>query len=186
MVARYYEEGWGGVEKNLEVAIAWYRKAAEQGYDVAQYNLGNCLFNGLGCVENRAEAFAWYKKAAEKNVAEAQNMVARYYEQGWSGVTKNIVKAFEWYKKAAEQGFAMAQCNVAICLEQGYGCSADKEEALQWYKKAAEQGYKTAQEALDRIKNSSSYTSSQVAAQSSGCLLPILVTFAIIIAIAAL
>ena len=48
------------------------------------------------------------------------------------------------------------------------------------YKKAAEKGIKEAQEALVRRRNSGS-ASTQVAAQSSGCLLPILVTLTVIV-----
>ena len=143
MVGRYLEEGWGGVTKNKIEAVEWYRKAAENGYAVAQNNLGNCLFYGSGCDADEVEAV-------------------------------------EWYRKAAEQGHAQAQNNLAVCLDNGSGCAADKAEAFKWYKKAAEQGIKEAQEALVRRRNSGS-ASTQVAAQSSGCLLPILVTLTVIV-----
>ena len=90
------------------------------------------------------------------------------------------MEAVEWYRKAAEQGHAQAQNNLAVCLDNGSGCAADKAEAFKWYKKAAEQGIKEAQEALVRRRNSGS-ASTQVAAQSSGCLLPILVTLTVIV-----
>ena len=34
-----YDQGLG-VSQDNEQAVAWYRKAADQGYAVAQYNLG--------------------------------------------------------------------------------------------------------------------------------------------------
>ena len=185
MVGRYLEEGWGGVTKNQIEAVEWYRKAAENGYAVAQNNLAICLDEGIGCAADESEAFQWYKKAAEKNIANAQNAVARYLEEGCGGVTKNQIEAVEWYRRAAMQGYALAQYNLAICLANGEGCAVDEDQAEMWYRKAAEQGIKEAQEALVRRRNSAS-ASTQVAAQSSGCLLPILVTLAIIVLFAVL
>ena len=106
-------------------------------------------------------------------------MVGRYLVEGWGGVTKNQIEAVEWYRRAATQGYAPAQYNLGVMLETGEGCAVDEDEAEKWYRKAAEQGIKEAQEALVSRRNSDS-TSTQVAAQSSGCLLPILVTLALI------
>ena len=145
----------------------------------AQNSLAICLYNGEGCAENKAEAFKWCKKAAEQNIAEAQNQLGRYLVEGWGGVTKNQIEAVEWYRRAATQGYAPAQYNLGVMLETGEGCAVDEDEAEKWYRKAAEQGIKEAQEELVRRRNSGS-ASAQVAAQSSGCLLQILVTLAVI------
>ena len=151
MMARYLEEGWGGVTKNQAEAVELYRKAAEQGYAVAQDNLGNCLYSGRGCAEDKAEAFKWYKKAAEQNVANAQNMVGRYLEEGWGGVTKNQAEAVEWYRKAANNKDVTAQYNLANCLLFGHGCDSDAEEAVKWYRKGAERGDEHAKIAIVRL-----------------------------------
>ena len=148
MVGRYYEEGWGKVTKNEAEAIVWYRKSADQGEVLAQYNLAECLIYGCGCEVNKAEAYEWYKKAAEQGHAEAQNMVGRYYAEGWGNVTKNEAKAILWYRKAANQGNKYAQNNFGICLYNGRGCTANKAEAYEWYRKAAEQGHAYAQNNL--------------------------------------
>lgn len=44
--------------------MEWYRKAAEQGYAEAQYNLGVCYEYGIGVLTDRNKAFEWYNKAA--------------------------------------------------------------------------------------------------------------------------
>ena len=168
-----------GCTQNYQEAVEWFRKAAEQGNMSAQNSLATCLYNGEGCAENKAEAFKWCKKAAEQNIAEAQNQLGRYLVEGWGGVTKNQIEAVEWYRRAATQGYAPAQYNLGVMLETGEGCAVDEDEAEKWYRKAAEQGIKEAQEELVRRRNSGS-ASTQVAAQSSGCLLPILVTLAVI------
>ena len=46
------------------MAATWYRKAADQGYVFAQFNLGLMYANGQGVAKNQKEAVAWYRKAA--------------------------------------------------------------------------------------------------------------------------
>jgi TPR repeat protein len=53
-------------------AVYWYRKAAEQGYPPAEYDLGRMLAGGKGVRKNEAEAEAWLRRAAEKGIREAQ------------------------------------------------------------------------------------------------------------------
>ena len=168
-----------GCAENKAEAFQWFRKAAEQGDMSAQQSLAVYLYNGEGCAIDKAEAFKWCKKVAEQNIAEAQNQLGRYLVEGWGGVTKNQIEAVEWYRRAATQGYAPAQYNLGVMLETGEGCAVDEDEAEKWYRKAAEQGVKEAQEALVSRRNSCS-ASTKVAAQSSGCLLPILVTLAVI------
>ena len=50
-------------------AVKWYRKAAEQNYAEAQYNLGVCYTNGQGVAKDAVEAVKWFRKAAEQNHA---------------------------------------------------------------------------------------------------------------------
>nr|WP_304273665.1 tetratricopeptide repeat protein [Phascolarctobacterium succinatutens] len=125
MVGRYLEEGWGGVTKNKIEAVEWYRKAAEQGYDLAQYNLAVFLANGIGCAKDEEKALKWYKKAAEQGHAKAQYRLADKLYYG-KGCQQNKEEALNWYKKAAAKG------------------NADAEEALKWHRKAAKQGYEAA------------------------------------------
>ena len=51
---------------NYAEAIKWYRKAAEQGYAIAQNNLGDCYYYGNGVERDCVEAIKWYRKAAEQ------------------------------------------------------------------------------------------------------------------------
>lgn len=61
-----------GVEKNKTEAIKWYRQAAEQGYAIAQCNLGYCYNYGIGVEKNTTEAVKWYRKAAEQGNEDAR------------------------------------------------------------------------------------------------------------------
>lgn len=96
----YYEGR--GVEKNIEKAFEWYRKAAEQGLSQAQYNLAR-LFER----HYKTLAFIWMKKASEQSNPQALYKVGEYYEYG-RGVKRNYDMAKKHYLKAEEKGYAPA------------------------------------------------------------------------------
>ena len=54
-----------GVAEDEEEAVKWYRKAAEQGYAIAQLKLADCYYHGNGVTKNYAEAVEWYRESAE-------------------------------------------------------------------------------------------------------------------------
>ena len=62
--------------------IAETRKAAEQGYAEAQFNLGCCYDCGNGVAEDKQEAAKWYRKAAEQGYAMAQYNLGNCYYKG--------------------------------------------------------------------------------------------------------
>ena len=122
-----------------EEAVAWYRKAAEQGDAMAQCNLGISYDIGEGVEQDYAMAVEWYRKAAEQGNTQAQCNLGVMYEFG-QGVEQDYETAVEWYRKAAEQGDAQGQCNLGVMYEFGRGVELDYEVAVEWYRKAAEQG----------------------------------------------
>ena len=87
-----------GVPKNLDEAIKWCRKAAEQGHVQAQYNLGRSFYNGQGVRKNFADAAKWYLKAAQQGHAGITVHAMYAYENG-EGVPKNLTEAVKWIAK---------------------------------------------------------------------------------------
>ena len=71
-----YAEG-DGVAKDLEEAIKWWRKAADQGDANAQFNLGWAYSNGEGVAKDSEEAAEWFRKAAEQGHAGAQRALKK-------------------------------------------------------------------------------------------------------------
>ena len=59
------------MEKNPTEAVKWYRKAAEQGFAPAQFNLGVCYYNGQGMIQNNIKAYAWIAVASANGYANA-------------------------------------------------------------------------------------------------------------------
>ena len=128
---------------NFAGAIYQYRRAAEQGFALAQSNLGKMYQDGLGVPKDLGQAVAWYRKAAEQGFAAAHSNLGVMYQNGW-GVPKNFGQAVAWYRKAAEQGFAAAHSNLGVMYQNGSGVPKNFGQAVAWYRKAAEQGFAAA------------------------------------------
>src|ERR1700730_2045569 len=86
-----YENGYGVIQ-NYGEAVAWYRKAAEQGFVQAQNNLGHAYHHGTGVLKDYNEALKWYRAAAEKNDRAAQNNLGYMYASG-HGVRQSYSEA---------------------------------------------------------------------------------------------
>ncbi|MDR2705283.1 MAG: sel1 repeat family protein [Planctomycetaceae bacterium] len=50
---------------NLQEALRWFFKSAEQGNPEAQWRLGTCYERGEGVPANFAESIKWHRKAVE-------------------------------------------------------------------------------------------------------------------------
>lgn len=95
-------------DDDYKKALFWYLKAAEQEYDVAEFNVGCFYETGKGIKQNFQKAFYWYLKAAEQDNADAQYNLALLYYNGL-GIEKNPEMAKYWCKKALENGNALAK-----------------------------------------------------------------------------
>ena len=122
-------------------AAKTFRKLAEQGDSVAQYNLGHMYDSGLGVSQDYAEAVRWYTRAAEQGNAGAQFNLGVSYDNG-QGVLQNHAEAVKWYRLAADQGDADAQLNLGFSYEYGEGLPQNNIMAHMWYNLASENGAK--------------------------------------------
>ena len=71
-----YETGVG-VEQSWKDAVAWYRRAVDQGLPRAQYNLAWCYENGRGVLRDQEKALELYRAAAEQAYDGAAEAVER-------------------------------------------------------------------------------------------------------------
>ena len=79
--------------------MKWYRKAAEQGFAAAQFNLGVSYGTGQGVTQDDKEAMKWFRKAAEHGVAGAQSKLGLMYV-----ITQDYIQAYKWFTLASSQG----------------------------------------------------------------------------------
>ena len=135
------------VPRDAEAAVAWYRRAAEQGYAPAQCALGICLRFGMGVGRNDAEAAKWLRAAASQGHALAQCALADCCMKG-EGEPKDEKETMRLYRAAAEQGLAAAQNSMGYYLSSGLLAEKNSKAAVLWYLRAAEQGNLHAQNGL--------------------------------------
>ncbi|MCK4837556.1 MAG: sel1 repeat family protein [Desulfobulbaceae bacterium] len=170
LMGKMYQDGTGGVQKDILGALKRFRQAAEQGHAEAQYVLGSIYAGGEGVEPDNVESIRWLKmaaaqnhmqakealeratvlKSAEAGDAKAQYKLAKFYEQG-TGVPQSMTKAFTWYKNAASQSHVEAQFKTAGNYALGTGTAKSLAEAVKWYRMAAKQGHLAAQYELGFI-----------------------------------
>jgi TPR repeat protein len=131
-----------GVEKDRDVAIYWFRRAAARDFPEAEYRLGRTYLGN-----DNEEAAHWFKEAASHGHVPSLNHLATLYEQG-QGVAKNLGEAFRLRRQAASSGNMVAEAMVATMYADGKGVPRDDREAAKWYRKSADQGYFFAQSRL--------------------------------------
>ena len=154
-LGKAYEDG-NGVSKNDELAVKWYRKAADQGNAVAQSRLGIMYRIGQGVNRDKEESVRWYHKAAKQGNSQAMfNLGVSYYNG--DGVPSDPNIAYAWFLLAQEAGNPAAHdavkrsaaeggrlgtpdalLQVAGMYEKGDGLPQSDTEAAKWYRKAAD------------------------------------------------
>jgi TPR repeat protein len=96
-----------GVTANAGVAQGWYEKAARQGHEQAQVNVGLLLYNS----GRRQEALPWIRKAADLGDPRAQYILGTEMFNG-DLVGKDWVRAYALMLKAADGGVPPAADNL--------------------------------------------------------------------------
>ena len=146
-MGRFYEEG-KRLERDLEEAEKWYKRAHERGYPDAAYRLR--LMDYKTSPNDDPETVTWMKGAAEQDHPEAQFFLAEMYRTG-SGEEQHVEKAVFWYEKAANQGFVKAQFELGMIYFCGEGVTFDSAKALKWFTPSAEAGHIDSQYLLGMI-----------------------------------
>mgnify|MGYP005958026067 FL=1 len=99
----FYEEGRGGLDRDIGKALEWYKKAALQKNPDGLFRVGMALKNGDGNEPvDYDKMIRYFTEAAQSGLAEAQYQLGYCYENG-IGVPLSILQAKHWYDKAAKQ-----------------------------------------------------------------------------------
>ncbi|PKK59939.1 hypothetical protein RhiirC2_794065 [Rhizophagus irregularis] len=81
LIKMHDEFGYGkGIDQDLNKAVYWYKKAAENGYEAAYYCLGKCHQDGIDIEKDEVKAFEYYKKSAEKEYLNEIYIIGCCYE----------------------------------------------------------------------------------------------------------
>lgn len=106
-LAQAYKLG-RGVTMDMKLAEDWYRKAALQGHEQAQANLGLVLFQK----GDRKGAMPWIKLAADRGEPRAQYVLGTAHFNG-DLVGKDWVRAYALMTRAAASGLPQAATSLA-------------------------------------------------------------------------
>jgi len=130
-------QGRHGVERDLEQAEMWLRKAADAGHTKAMTKLGLILLCHDPTEEQVCESFEWFLRAAELGNSSGMSSVATGYREG-RGVPVDERKAADWFIKAYEAGRpadAERAGNVLSYRPENH------HEAVKWLRIALAHGY---------------------------------------------
>lgn len=105
LIEKYWES------KQYDKCFAGHLVLAEQGYPLAECQIGYFYFDGLGVEKDLSKAVYWTRRAAEHGDRDGQYNLAWFYEEAL-GVEQDMDMAKHWYKMAAlqEHDLALGKC----------------------------------------------------------------------------
>ena len=146
-----------GVAANANIAVYWYKKAAEKGNQHAQHNLAVAYANGDGIAHNMHHALIWWKRAAKQGNTDSQYNLGIIYATGNKQVQQDLLKAEKWWRMAAISGDAMAQYNLGTLYANGEEKVTSYCEAIRWWQQSAQGGMSQALVAIEVLKQRPDY-----------------------------
>ena len=133
-LGKCWRDGRGFLPDDQQAEL-WFRRAAEAGYNFAQYALGKLLQSQ----KRMDEAVSWYGKAAAQGNFWAAYRLGKLYLEG-KAVPKDVPKAVGYLTFSAEQGNQYAQYTLGKLYLPGQDVKPDREQAWEYFCQSAEQG----------------------------------------------
>lgn len=146
-IATMYRTGGPGVPKDPDLALSWYRRAADEGIHWAQYQVGEAYRMGVGVDKDANQAARWFEKAALLGNDWAQLRLSKSLRSG-DGKLRDIDAANEWLRKSAEQGNDWASLAMGDVYRSGDGVDRNLAKSVEWYRIAADKGNEEAKQRL--------------------------------------
>ena len=139
-----------GQPRDPAAALAWYRRAAEQGHARAQFEVGDALRYGSGVAPDLPAAVGWLEQAADGGKTLAAIALGDLFEQG-TELPRDPARAARHYRVAAAGGNAYAQSALATLYDRGDGVAADPVEAWSLHELAWRGGLCTRPQDRERL-----------------------------------
>ncbi len=147
--AQFLLEGRGGVEKDPQTALGWFRKAGQSGNPIGHVQAAAILLQGKDPA-NVVEGYAHLVAAAEADLADVQNELGLLYLSGRLGI-RDATAAAGWFGRSAAKGYLKAANNLGALYEKGLGVPKDYNKAGRFYARAANAGLPEGATALGRL-----------------------------------
>jgi TPR repeat protein len=123
-------------EGRKEEALAEWRRLAEEGDPLAQYNLASCYLLGDGVRQSREIAIDWLRRSAAGGYVKSMELLGTML-MSQNGFQPQYAEALQLLSKAASAGSPIAKNNLATMYLQGLGVPVDLMRA---HRLAAEAG----------------------------------------------
>lgn len=132
--------------ENMIVAVKYMRKAAEENYAPALFNLGYWHEVGAHVKKDEKKAREFYTRAAEGGDGDAKLRLGILEIK-----TGNVRSGTDIFRARADEGDVCALYNLGVCAEKGCGCAPDEAEAVEIYGDCADKGSVAAERRLFAI-----------------------------------
>ena len=171
-----YEEYWMlesaevSSSENFGEAVEWYKKAAENGLDAAQWRLGEMYARGLGVAQDINKAIELRTKAAEQGNTMFQFMMSVMYATGGFAdyatysypdgevynveIPLDVEKADKWLRRVNHKQLNKTEKDrlegnglLSFTINQlsdGFMKQSKYDKFIYWYQRQAEMGYRDA------------------------------------------
>mgnify|MGYP005848216583 CR=1 FL=1 len=125
------------IEKNIEVAYTYYKKAADMNNPVGIYNVGK-YYQAKKALK---KAFYYYEKATELDYGKAYLKLYQFYLDGL-GIRKSKKRAFKALKQAIDTQEVSAYHLLGKLYEEGIGTKKNLDKAYDLYELSANKNNK--------------------------------------------
>lgn len=122
-----------GIERNIETAFTYYKKAADLNNPVGYFNVGKYFMEK----QQYKEAGEYFSRAMALGYTKAAIQLSDMYLNGL-GYRKNKKKAFKMLSQAVEQNDINALHQLGIFHLQGIGCKKNETNALKYFELSSE------------------------------------------------
>lgn len=132
-----YEYGVLGREKDMDKAISWYTKAAENGQRGALLNMGAIYYNGQGVAFDFDRALYYFTWAADKGDTQAMVNLGNIYNEG-RYIKRDPEMAIANWMDAAQRGEISCYALIGKMYYQGDGVRRNLKTALTYFQQGAD------------------------------------------------
>ena len=147
-----YEDGVNAAfAGDYDTAFREFSLAAQQGLDLAQYNLAILYFTGQGVDQDYEQAFRWTEAAAAQGHINAQANLASLYLEG-TGVVRDVDQAVRWFSAAGRSGHAGAAMTLTVMYRDGEPIGQDFVQAHAWAQVAQREAHPESEKVLSGLE----------------------------------
>ncbi|WP_417226211.1 hypothetical protein [Amphritea sp.] len=134
ILSSLYSQGFEGGSSDLQQALRWLTRSAEQGYAPGCYNLAVLYERGDVVAQDLSVAFRWYLQGAKLGHLASQLKTGIAYLKG-NGTNQDYAEAKSWLTMAADRGDQSAKITLATLLK-----ATEPEQSVKLFREAAQGG----------------------------------------------